>query len=70
MLFSCYLRDGIVYFPTIARRESGPIYTDIEPVAVVPLSNSEDVRRALLKQSLEKMLSYLILIQRLCARRP
>ncbi len=22
MLFSCYLRDGIVYVPTIARRES------------------------------------------------
>jgi hypothetical protein len=49
MLFSCYLRDGIVYVPTIARRESGPIYTDIEPVAAVPLSNSGDVRHALLE---------------------
>ena len=49
MLFTCYLRDGIVYVPTMARRKSEPIYTTIEPVAVVPLSNSEDVRRALLE---------------------
>jgi len=49
MLFSCYLRDGVVYVPTIARRKSEPIYTTIEPVAVVALSNSEDVRRALLE---------------------
>jgi hypothetical protein len=49
MLFSCCLRNGIIYVPTIARRESGPIYTDIEPVAAVPLSNSGDVRHALLE---------------------
>jgi hypothetical protein len=49
MLFTCYLRDGIVYVPTMARRKSEPIYTTIEPVAVVPLSNSQDVRRALLE---------------------
>jgi hypothetical protein len=49
MLFTCYLREGIVYVPTMAKRESEPIYTTIEPVSVVPLSSSEDVRRALLE---------------------
>jgi hypothetical protein len=49
MLFTCYLREGVVYVPTVARRASGPIYTDVEPVAVVPLSNSDDVRHALLE---------------------
>jgi hypothetical protein len=49
MLFTCYLRDGIVYVPTVARRKSEPIYTNIEPVAVVPVSSTEDVRRAFLE---------------------
>ena len=49
MLFTCYLRDGIVYVPTVARRKSEPIYTNIEPVAVIPVSGLEDVRRALLE---------------------
>jgi hypothetical protein len=35
MLFHSYLRDGIVYVPTVAVREGGPVYTDIEPVAVL-----------------------------------
>ena len=48
MLFTCYLRSGIVYVPTVARRKSEPIYTNIEPVSVVPLSSPEGVRRALL----------------------
>jgi hypothetical protein len=48
MLFHAYLRDGIVYVPTVAMREGGPVYTDIEPVAVVPATNTEAVRRALL----------------------
>lgn len=47
MLFTCYLREGVVYVPTVARRKSEPIYTTIEPVAVVPLSSPENVRRAL-----------------------
>lgn len=33
----------------MARRKPEPIYTTIEPVSVVPLSDSEDVRRALLE---------------------
>ncbi len=49
MLFTCYLRDGIVYIPTVARRKSEPIYTNIEPVAVVPVSSTEGVRCALLE---------------------
>src|SRR5208337_1036571 len=49
MLFSCYLRDGVVFVPTVARRKSEPIYTNIEPVAVVPVSSTEGVRRALLE---------------------
>ncbi len=54
MLFTCYLRDGIVYVPTVARRKSEPIYTNIEPVAVVPLSSTEDLRRALLETIAKK----------------
>jgi hypothetical protein len=49
MLVTCYLRDGVVYVPTMARRVSEPIYTTIEPVSVVPLSSSENVRRVLLE---------------------
>ena len=49
MLFHSYLRDGIVYVPTVAMREGGPVYTDIEPVAVVPATNTEALRRALLE---------------------
>jgi hypothetical protein len=48
MLFHSYLRDGIVYVPTVAVREGGPVYTDIEPVAVVPATNTEVLRRAFL----------------------
>jgi len=44
-LYSCYLRRGIVYIPTVARvRNSG--HRDIEPVAVVPISHVEELRRA------------------------
>jgi hypothetical protein len=49
MLVTCYLRNGIVYIPTVAKRKSEPIYSNVDPVAVVPLSNPEDVRRALLE---------------------
>jgi hypothetical protein len=47
MLISCYLREGTVYVPTVARRASGPIYTDIEPIAVIPIINLDAVRQAL-----------------------
>ena len=54
MLFTCYLRGGIVYVPTVARRKSEPIYTNVEPVSVVPLSSPEGVRRALLESIARK----------------
>ena len=44
MLYKCYLRDNIVYVPTVGRR--GGAYTDIEPVTVVPIANSEALHRA------------------------
>jgi len=47
MLFHAYLRRGVVYIPTVAKRDTA-VYTDIEPVAVVPVAHSEALRRALL----------------------
>jgi hypothetical protein len=49
MLFTCYLRNKIVYVPTMGRRKSEPVYSTIEPVSVVPLENAEGVRNALLE---------------------
>jgi hypothetical protein len=40
-----YLRKGKVFIPTFGRVPGGP-YRDIEPVAVVDVSNAEDPRRA------------------------
>jgi hypothetical protein len=65
MLFKCYLRNNIVYVPTVARRKSEPIYTNIEPVAVVAVSSTEDLRRALLESIAKKMSLYLIVTRRL-----
>jgi hypothetical protein len=48
MLFHAYLRDGIVYVPTVAKRASEPIYTNIEPVAVVSVTSTDALRQALL----------------------
>ena len=47
MLITCYLREGVVYVPTVARRASGPIYTEIEPISVIPLGNLNAVQQAL-----------------------
>jgi hypothetical protein len=47
MLIECYLREGIVYVPTVARRASSPIYTTIEPIAVVRLNDLDAVRTSL-----------------------
>jgi hypothetical protein len=41
-----YLRDGIVYVPTMGKMDKG-FYRGVEPVAVVPASNTEALRRAL-----------------------
>jgi hypothetical protein len=41
-----YLKDNVVFVPTTGALDKG-VYREIEPVAVVPLSNTEGVRRAL-----------------------
>lgn len=41
----CYLRNRIVYIPTQGMMDRG-LYRDIEPVAVVPVSNTEALHRA------------------------
>jgi hypothetical protein len=46
MLFSCTLKDGIVYVPTVARTEAG-FYMNQEPVAVVPAASTDALRQAL-----------------------
>jgi hypothetical protein len=47
MLCHFYLRKGIVYVPTLARVDQA-YYSSVEPVAVVPMSNTESLRRVLL----------------------
>ena len=46
MLFHAYLRNGIVYVPTVVRLQIGGAYWDVEPVAVEPIANTEGLRRA------------------------
>jgi len=47
MLYNCFLKDGIIYIPTVVKMQSG-VYSDEEPVAVLPVVNTEGLRRALL----------------------
>src|SRR6185295_844735 len=47
MLCHLYLRKGTVYVPTVAQTEAG-FYLDIEPVRVVPISDFNKVRGAIL----------------------
>jgi hypothetical protein len=46
MLHYCYLRKGVVYVPTVAKTFAG-FYLGMDPVAVVPVSHTADLRRAL-----------------------
>jgi hypothetical protein len=46
MTFNAYLRNGIVYVPTVVQLLKGGAYMDVEPVAVEPIANSEGLRRA------------------------
>ena len=48
MFVECYLGKGTVYVPTVVRQASSPIYNTVEPIAVVPLDDSDAVRAALL----------------------
>lgn len=47
MLFHSYLRHGAVYVPTVVKLKTGA-YMDVEPVAVVPVANSDALHRAFL----------------------
>lgn len=47
MLFHAYLRNAIAYVPTVVKLQTGA-YVDVDPVAVVPVANTDDLRRALL----------------------
>jgi hypothetical protein len=46
MLYHSYLKNGVVYVPTVARTEAG-FYMDREPVSVVAAANTEGLRYAL-----------------------
>jgi|SRR5579864_3873520 len=45
-MWHCYLRRGAAYLPTVGLIDRG-FYWDIEPVAVVPTSNTGALRQAL-----------------------
>jgi hypothetical protein len=43
-----YLRKQVVFVPTTGKLDEEPIYREMEPIEVAPLSNPDEVRRALL----------------------
>src|SRR5208282_1072121 len=45
MLWHFYARKGIAYLPTVARTEAG-YYQDVDPVASIPISETEALCRA------------------------
>jgi hypothetical protein len=47
MRWGLYLRNHVVLVPTTGVLEEGPVYRDMEPVDVAPLSNVDTVGRAL-----------------------
>jgi hypothetical protein len=47
MLFHAYLRKAIAYVPTVVKLQTGA-YVDVDPVAIVPVANTDGLRRALL----------------------
>lgn len=47
MHWSLYLKGHTVFVPTTGRLDQ-PVYREMEPVEVIPLSNTDGVRRALL----------------------
>jgi hypothetical protein len=46
MLYKCYLRKGTVYLPTTVNQGTAR-YLDADPVAVVPVADTEGLRRAM-----------------------
>jgi hypothetical protein len=47
MLFHAYLRNAVAYVPTAVKLQTGA-YVDVDPVAVVPVANTDGLRGALL----------------------
>jgi hypothetical protein len=47
MRFYTYLKNAIVYIPTVVKLQTGP-HIEVDPVAVVPVANTDALRRALL----------------------
>lgn len=45
MLYNSFFKNNVVYVPTVVKLQTGA-YMDVEPVAVVPVTNSEALRRA------------------------
>jgi hypothetical protein len=46
MLYNCFLKSGIVYIPTVVKMQTG-VYSDEEPVAVVPVADVAGLHRGL-----------------------
>jgi len=47
MLFSSYLKNGVVYVPTVVKLQTGA-YVGVEPVAVTSVADTVGLRRAFL----------------------
>jgi hypothetical protein len=47
MHFTCYLRKGTVYIPTLGRMAKG-FYRGIEPTVVAPVSSPHDLKQGIL----------------------
>jgi hypothetical protein len=46
MLYKCYLKRGTVYLPTTVNQGTA-LYMDVDPVTVVPATDTESLRRAM-----------------------
>jgi hypothetical protein len=47
MLFHSYLKNAVVYLPTVVQLKTGA-YVDVDPVAVMPVANTDGLRRGFL----------------------
>lgn len=46
MLYNCYLRNGVVYVPTVVKLTTGA-YVDVEPVSTVAVANTNGLQHAI-----------------------
>lgn len=47
MIYKCYLKKDTVFVPTVVRLQS-PVYMDVDPVAVISVTDSLGLRKAFL----------------------